>query len=188
MEILVYVLVFIALGFWFTRKFPNSNITKQINGLLSRKAVEISDATPTTPAKPVTTEPAQVTTEKPSTPDLVVEQAVETQPVIEPVKVSSVVAKVINTVAEPKIPEDSVLRRHYLAHLDTERKALTHPYPTDSVLRRHHESMHAIVVKPAANTVPDQTATAAPVIENDFIPEDSVLRRHYLTDLANKNL
>jgi hypothetical protein len=182
MEILVYVLVFIALVFWFTRKFPDSNVTKQITGLLSRKADKVGDEAT------ATTEPTQATAEKPTSPDLVVEQTVDTQPIIEPVKIDSVVAKVTSAVVEPQIPEDSVLRRHYLASLDAERKALTHPYPTDSVLRRHHESMHAVFVKPAAKVIPEQTTAAIPAIENHLIPEDSVLRRHFLSELANKNL
>jgi hypothetical protein len=41
----------------------------------------------------------------------------------------------------PQIPEDSVLKRHYLATLAAERNAITHPYPTDSILRRHYESL-----------------------------------------------
>jgi len=41
-----------------------------------------------------------------------------------------------------EIPEDSVLKRHYLAMLAAKRESITNPYPTDSVLRRHYESMH----------------------------------------------
>ncbi|MDD4913641.1 MAG: hypothetical protein PHW13_01215 [Methylococcales bacterium] len=38
------------------------------------------------------------------------------------------------------LPEDSVLRRHYLSARQAEKAAITNPYPTDSVLRRHNSS------------------------------------------------
>jgi hypothetical protein len=40
-----------------------------------------------------------------------------------------------------KIPQDSVLRRHYLTHLRTKIESGLAPCPTDSVLRRHYDSL-----------------------------------------------
>lgn len=40
-----------------------------------------------------------------------------------------------------KIPEDSLLRRHYLTHLYSQVAANLPPRPTDSTLRRHHDSL-----------------------------------------------
>ncbi|MGZ8224436.1 MAG: hypothetical protein ACXWTK_10280 [Methylobacter sp.] len=40
-----------------------------------------------------------------------------------------------------KIPQDSVLRRHYLTHLRTEIESGLAPCPTDSVLRRHYDHL-----------------------------------------------
>lgn len=42
-----------------------------------------------------------------------------------------------------KVPEDSVLKRHFLTHLQSEIEAALHPRPTDSVLRRHYDSLVA---------------------------------------------
>ena len=121
---------------------------------------------------------------------------------------------------EDWLPEDSVLRRHYLAHLQAEREALTNPYPTDSTLRRHYEAMIRMALDwPSAQAggeeapAPQASAVAAPassqpVVQSSQpeakvqplpvvareevrvhvqhkmrIPEDSVLRRHFLTHL-----
>jgi hypothetical protein len=46
------------------------------------------------------------------------------------------------TASDLNIPEDSVLRRHYLSKLAAELEALGGPYPTDSILRRHYEHLH----------------------------------------------
>lgn len=40
-----------------------------------------------------------------------------------------------------KIPEDSVLRRHFIAHLRSEIEANLHPCPTDPALRPYHEAL-----------------------------------------------
>lgn len=117
-------------------------------------------------------------------------------------------------VAEDWLPEDSVLRRHYLTHLQAEREALTNPYPTDSTLRRHYETMIKMelgwqpaetgseeapapqerAVKAPASYQPEAKAPPSltvvrevvrvPAAEHKMrIPEDSVLRRHFLTHL-----
>lgn len=41
------------------------------------------------------------------------------------------------------IPQDSVLRRHYLAHIRYMIETVTFPRPSDSVLRRHYEQLIA---------------------------------------------
>lgn len=80
-----------------------------------------------------------------------------------------------------KVPEDSVLRRHYLGQLDAEKKAITHPYPTDSVLRRHHESTFVrLAAEPVKDIVPPVQQTRL------RMPEDAVLRRHFLTQLRSE--
>ena len=40
-----------------------------------------------------------------------------------------------------KVPEDSVLRRHFLTHLQSEIESALFPRPTDSVLQRHYDSL-----------------------------------------------
>lgn len=39
------------------------------------------------------------------------------------------------------LPQDSILRRHYLTHLCTMIESLSSPRPTDSVLCRHYDAM-----------------------------------------------
>lgn len=41
------------------------------------------------------------------------------------------------------IPEDSVLKRHFLAHLQSEIESALFPRPTDAILRRHYDSLVA---------------------------------------------
>ncbi|MFA6163642.1 MAG: hypothetical protein WC685_09460 [Methylobacter sp.] len=85
-----------------------------------------------------------------------------------------------------QIPEDSVLRRHYLAQLAAERESITNPYPTDSVLRRHYESMLATsLVQPidSAETGTEAVGITELPTERQQIPEESTLRRHFLTRL-----
>jgi hypothetical protein len=45
--------------------------------------------------------------------------------------------------AKLKLPEDSVLRRHFLTHLKSEVESALFPRPTDSVLRRHYDALVA---------------------------------------------
>jgi hypothetical protein len=40
-----------------------------------------------------------------------------------------------------ELPQDSVLRRHYLAQQEAQRLNRANPYPSDSVLRRHYEHL-----------------------------------------------
>jgi cyanate lyase len=123
------------------------------------------------------------------------------------------------------LPEDSVLRRHYLTHLQSEREALTNPYPTDSTLRRHYDAMVKIQIdgpsiqaheenvptqeesrledlesgQSAVASLQDEIASEresssvatydeiqAEAAAEDWLPEDSVLRRHYLTHLQSE--
>ncbi len=55
-------------------------------------------------------------------------------PVIEPVETGIKQEKL-------KLPEDSMLRRHYLTHLRALIESRLPPRPTDSTLRRHYDSM-----------------------------------------------
>lgn len=40
-----------------------------------------------------------------------------------------------------QLPEDAVLRRHFLAQIHSEIEAGLAPCPSDSVLRRHHQAL-----------------------------------------------
>lgn len=93
------------------------------------------------------------------------------------------------------VPEDSVLKRHYLAQKAAERRAITHPYPSDSVLRRHHESrlafsltQHLETLQPPDVVEPVLAVGACEPARNTgiAIPEDSVLKRHFLAHLQTE--
>lgn len=78
-------------------------------------------------------------------------------------------------------PEDSTLRRHYLSTRRAATEAITNPYPTDSALRRHYDSMSAITLNKRVDAGKNEHAGQA--VERLQIPEDSALRRHFLTQL-----
>lgn len=42
---------------------------------------------------------------------------------------------------KPCVPEDAVLRRHFISHLRREIEAALHPRPTDSILQRHYDAL-----------------------------------------------
>ena len=111
------------------------------------------------------------------------------------------------------LPEDSILKRHYLTHVCALLEALAPERPTDAVLCRHYDAMMLAKIeqclsdkqamdrllddyltnKPTATSEAPATqagesaATAPQADENPIsdstynIPQDSILRRHYLT-------
>jgi hypothetical protein len=82
---------------------------------------------------------------------------------------------------EEKVPEDSTLRRHYLNTRKAEKETITHPYPSDSALRRHCESISKFALSEAlaAKTI----ESSAQLAKKPAIPEDSALRRHFLSQV-----
>jgi hypothetical protein len=46
-----------------------------------------------------------------------------------------------------KIPEDSMLKRHFLTHLQSEIESTLVPRPTDFMLQRHYDSLVAAELK-----------------------------------------
>jgi hypothetical protein len=198
MALIGLLLPFVVLGAIMHRH----RIIHQVNQLLHdydqtllkrKKAPEIAEPTIKTAEKPVT-QPAP---------------AAITEPVTETHAVN----------IDANIPEDSMLRRHYLTQLQTEKegrelkKQLTSStvataavtakteelgnIPEDSMLRRHYLT-HLRMLKEAE--VKEQTSTEqpAPAIvqpsikvsakqENKMkIPEDSTLRRHFITQLITE--
>ncbi|MFI3157260.1 MAG: hypothetical protein QX199_13990 [Methylococcaceae bacterium] len=114
------------------------------------------------------------------------------------------------------LPEDSVLKRHYLTHVCTMIAALVPPRPTDAVLGRHYDAMIAAKIDqclddkqameqliddyqnnkpigtieiPATNeneaaALCSQASEAVVYPENNSLPQDSILKRHYFTHLC----
>ena len=79
-------------------------------------------------------------------------------------------------------PQDSVLHRHYLANEAAKAVALHEPYPTDSVLRRHYDAAHKLSVDVSPGTIVLGAASAA-ANGRVCVPEDSVLKRHFINQL-----
>jgi hypothetical protein len=129
--------------------------------------------------------------------DPVVEEPVQVpkpQPVTKPQPVAEVETK---PARYPKpdpahvFPQDSMLRRHFIAHLAAVAKSYTANRPTDSMLRRHYDALSAdpIPISPVKPTVTSTPGTATPsrkCTRQITLPEDSILRRHFLTTLQLK--
>lgn len=124
-------------------------------------------------------------------------------------------AKSISLPAKIDVPEDSVLRRHLLTQLRAEIEASLFPRPTDCVLRRHYEQLveasledrlldpsaldrfkqidgidteTQAIPAPVQRVADKEAARAQPVSASSKheVPEDSVLRRHLLTQLRSE--
>ncbi len=65
------------------------------------------------------------------------------QPAAKPQSQETTVSSSENTLGSPLLPQDSVLKRHYLTHVCAMIESLAPLRPTDSVLCRHYDSMIA---------------------------------------------
>jgi len=196
MEELILLVVLLAALLWVKNKFISPETSKKIDIFLSRGVtlvksllLETADKTASTDKTPEVqkTETHQAPVQQP-TADLERSQVEELKNI--EVSVIQDINNTADSCQEPNdiIPEDSVLRRHYLTQLAAERESITHPYPTDSVLRRHYESMFALANQPTRANKPKidlEIAITAPS-EKQQIPEDAVLRRHFLTQLQSE--
>jgi hypothetical protein len=115
------------------------------------------------------------------------------------------------------LPQDSMLRRHYLTNLRTMIESLNPPHPTDSTLSRHYDSIISAEIeqclsdqgaierlicnyenhkKTLVQQIRQTKTIAEPLLktettledsvaqqENTKLPEDSILRRHFITNL-----
>jgi hypothetical protein len=149
----------------------------------------------------------------------VVEPEVIAKP--EPVQAAVLPEKAVEIHARPiviekqRLPQDSILRRHFLNHLRSQIEAGYPSRPTDSILKRHFDNfiaaeMQKYVHGPIEPAVTGKTcvdavvrtiepavapiAAATAVIETQpspvcakaqkqKLPQDSILRRHFLTQL-----
>lgn len=101
-----------------------------------------------------------------------------------PVEPAASAASVASEDVSSEIPEDSVLHRHFLANEEAKETALHEPYPSDSVLRRHYDVAHKIVVDASPTPTTLETISAAAPSSKVGIPEDSVLKRHFIAQLT----
>lgn len=96
------------------------------------------------------------------------------------------------------VPEDSILKRHYLAYLAAEQAVIKNPYPTDSVLRRHYDQLQTssldLALREATAEITDEVGIDPSVTQSApethakrmTLPEDSVLKRHFLSHLRHE--
>jgi hypothetical protein len=109
------------------------------------------------------------------------------------------------------LPQDSILRRHYLTHLCNIVESLAPQRPTDSVLSRHYDAMLVAklvqcstnekalaqlfhdyenntpdaIVPPLTEPQAELTKIVATEDNSSPLPQDSVQRRHYLAHLIS---
>ena len=88
-------------------------------------------------------------------------------------------------------PEDSMLRRHFMANLIASAKPYQPSRPTDSMLKRHYDAMLAGETvtgsrKQPATTVSEPAKVCRKSVGKLILPEDSMLRRHFLTTMRAK--
>jgi hypothetical protein len=164
LDILIFLVAVVAAGFWVKHKYPDSSFGQFLNSLNPQNQAvqtEIVDE----PALVVPEAAAQVETQ-------IEPQVVESVVLAQPVTVAPVVIAESNL---NLVPEDSVLKRHYLAQRAAERLAITHPYPTDSTLRRHYESrlhyLTAVTTQPQTSAeLVAEPATTVEVAETPVQP------------------
>lgn len=190
---ILIILVVLAAAFWVKNKFFKSEMPKKIETFPGREAplVKKSDSVASeaiasenkaVDKDEAEREPVQQPSVNIQQNDIESPQSTE----IPPVKIIDEAGADTCKKIKAQIPEDSVLRRHYLAQLDAERELITNPYPTDSVLRRHYESMLATLAVQPTDSAEAGTETISITklpTEKQQIPEESTLRRHFMTQL-----
>lgn len=145
---IVIILVLLAAAFWAKKKFFKSEIPKKVETFPGREApsVKKSDSVASeaiaSESKALDKdeadrEPVQQPSVNNQQKDIESPQSAE----IPPVKI--VIEHDADTCEKIKaqIPEDSVLRRHFLTQLMTEIESEVFPRPTDSILKRHYDSL-----------------------------------------------
>lgn len=183
------------------------SLGKKTLQLITEQLAAASNAatTQTTPPAPEAPKPASPEAEetKPvevETP-IVVETPKETAPVNKPVAAIISTTSVITT---DNLPQDSIQRRHVLAHLKNILETVKGARPSDSIQSRHYDAeinsqialslvckktlanayteyeVLAKQTKPVITPVAETTVapTAAPLCVS-VVPTDSILRRHY---------
>ena len=179
--VLVAVGIVILLVWWLKRKFTQVN-TPQPQAPLHNIPQKITPEIKLASNETVAPEPVA---------EIVLPQVYEP---VETKQEEQAVSPIIpDIVSKEAVPEDSILRRHYFSNLEAQRLAVTHPYPTDSTLRRHYESGLAWQLKPVTQVIISEPVAAVDEAESIIspdqsvskwiIPEDSTLRRHFLTQI-----
>lgn len=139
----------------------------------------------------LTPKPEAVASNRDGTPEAVVPEANEQ------LAISQTIQTQQSDTRRTLVPEDSTLKRHYLTQVAEEQNLIKNPYPTDSVLRRHYQQNQTAALnltppttksefaeEPMENT--DTPKNHQPQAKRISVPEDSVLKRHYLSRLRTE--
>ncbi len=174
--------------------------------------------------------------------DMFAETFAETEMFAETVSVSETVSPVIaeakpdsyrKPAEKQKMPEDSILKRHFITHIRSQVESALGPRPTDSILKRHYDTLVksemekyvdgpielCVHTEPVAVITPvtkfEPVTEIAAITETELlvetlteivvpatpeakvehypkpaekqkIPEDSILRRHFLTHIRSQ--
>lgn len=214
-EFIIAIAVFILLAFlWRRRKNENAASTQTQ-----------PQAKPETPAQPVIQAEEKIIAVAKPVVEPVITPAVKPQQVAVSSSATALKAECCNK----NLPQDSMLRRHYLTHVAAMISSLNAPRPTDSGLSRHYDAHIAaelercindkqamqqlaeryqqgkqtvisvcpapVVTATSENILVEQPVTAidetpaevpAAVVSepcHNTLPQDSMLKRHYLTQL-----
>jgi hypothetical protein len=90
------------------------------------------------------------------------------------------------------VPQDSTLKRHFMTQLLAMAEEALGERPTDSTLKRHYDQLldsklvQMLEALADSSDIPQEVATESVVIEKPRLPEDSTLRRHFITELRFK--
>jgi FtsZ-interacting cell division protein ZipA len=146
---IVIILVLLAAAFWVKKKFFKSEMPKKVETFPGREATSVKKSDAVTSEaiasenkaldkNEAEREPVQQPSVNNQQKDIESLQGTE----IPPVKIVTEHGA-FDTCEKIKaqIPEDSVLRRHFLTQLMTEIESEVFPRPTDSILKRHYDSL-----------------------------------------------
>jgi len=193
MEELILLVVLVVTLLWVKNKFIEPEKSKKIDIFLSRGVTFVKrlllNASGKTASIDKTSEIEKTDTHQVPVQQPIVDFKQGQVEILQNIKVTptKTVTNKADSCQKPndKTPEDSVLRRNYLTQLAADRESITHPYPTDSVLRRHYESTFALANEPTNVNKPKIESVIAKNLaqEKQQIPEDAILRRHFMTQL-----
>jgi len=187
------ILVFLVVMFFMIKR---RNIAKQAELITENAVVDINE-----PYPPKETD----VTETP--PQIEQENTINSAPVTKKEVLISETHEEESLKINKNLPQDSMLRRHYLTHLTMMIEVIYAPYPTDSALKRHYDTMIAakiedclndnakmaqlifdyeiIKITPANVAISTKYQQQEASSENKVTLPESTQRRHYLANVRS---
>lgn len=210
---IVLLLIIILIIFW-VRKRKSKKAKLEKGHKVSEPAMQAEKNKPAD--KPIVdTAPKKEPLPEPQAEEISYSTETESKPIVESKTNETVTLPSIDS--KENLPQDSMLKRHYLANLRAMVESLNPPRPTDSALSRHYDSLIAAEIeqcindkgaieqliskyedhkKTLAQQIQEPETIVEPllkpeisgedsVIQHEYpkLPEDSMLRRHAITNL-----